>query len=324
MPPPVADPARRLSATDAAFAGFRLARARPQVVLALAAVNFALLVVFALAMVTLAGPDLARMQALGPHPNPDQALALLGRLTPFYTLAVVLVLATYAVVYAAVCRALLRPSAGWSGAVRLGRDELRQGLVLLSVALLLFAVYVLLLIVGVIAAGLVGAAVPTLRAAPGVLAIAVGLVVAGALLFAGVRLSLASPLAFDEGRVDLKGAWRLTRGRFWPLFGAYLLAWFVMLVLAVVMLVAYAALGLAAGGSAGLNGVFQADISSLAGYFTPMTLLYMAASSLLYGLGFAVLVGAAVDAYRQIAGRGDAAGAPSAVSDRSTHFGLHV
>lgn len=325
MPPPVAPPAHPFSATDAAFAGFRLARRRPQVVLALAAVNLVLLLVFGVAMVAMAGPDLARMQTLGPRPDPAEAMALLGRLAPFYGLSVVLVLVTYAVVYAAVCRAMLRPGGGWAGVLALGVDELRQGLVLLLVGLAVFVIYIALAVAGVLIAVVLGLAAPALRAAPGLLALAVGVVILGGVLAAAVRLSLASPLAFDQGRVDLKGAWRLTRGRFWPLLGAYVLAWFVMLVLFLAFFVAYAAVGFAAaGGAAGLKTVFQPDTTTLAAYFSPLTVLYMVGTSLLYGLGFAVLVGVSVDAYRQITGAGALSGPAVARTDRSTHFGLHV
>ena len=144
-------------------------------------------------------------------------------------------------------------------------------------------------------------------------------------MIVSVRLSLASPLAFDQGRIDLKAAWRMTRGRFWALFGSFLLAWSMMIVLGLAFLVGYSALAfVASGGAAGLKGLFSPDMSSLSAYFTPLTVLYMVASSLLYGLGFAVLVGVGVDAYRQLAGRGSPTGPVVERTDRSTHFGLHV
>jgi hypothetical protein len=49
-------------------------------------------------------------------------------------------------------------------------------------------------------------------------------VVALLTIWVGVRLSLATPMAFKERHVSLVAAWELTRGRFWPMFGMIVLS----------------------------------------------------------------------------------------------------
>jgi hypothetical protein len=46
-----------------------------------------------------------------------------------------------------------------------------------------------------------------------------------------VRLSLAFPLTVMRGRIVIGEAWRASRGRFWTLFGAYIVIFLLMLVL---------------------------------------------------------------------------------------------
>ena len=54
----------------------------------------------------------------------------------------------------------------------------------------------------------------------------------GAMIYAEVRLSLAFPLTFMRRSFVIGEAWRLTRGRFWTLFGAYFIIGLVYMVLA--------------------------------------------------------------------------------------------
>jgi hypothetical protein len=54
--------------------------------------------------------------------------------------------------------------------------------------------------------------------------LALGLLAAvGLMLMLAVRLSLAPPLTFATGRIDLFGSWALTRGRAGRILGAYAL-----------------------------------------------------------------------------------------------------
>jgi hypothetical protein len=48
-----------------------------------------------------------------------------------------------------------------------------------------------------------------------------------------VRVSLAYPLTFLRGRIVIGEAWRLSHGRFWTLFGGYLIVFLVALALAI-------------------------------------------------------------------------------------------
>ena len=116
----------------------------------------------------------------------------------------------------------------------------------------------------------------------------VGLFVA-AYVYVMVRFSLASAMTFDTGKVSLLKSWRLTKGRFWPMFGAYLIAGILALVVGLLgLIVMYVAALL--GGVDGLSFIFRPDMSSLAAYFTPARLVYLALSGVVYALVWPVLL----------------------------------
>jgi len=126
----------------------------------------------------------------------------------------------FIVLYNAVFRAVLFPQESKAAYLRVGMDELRVlGLlvamgVVATVAIVLFGILIGL-VVGALAVVVSGAA--TLLAF---------LTAAGLWLFAifvTVRLSLAAPLTVYRRQIVIGPAWRLTRGRFWTLFVAYLL-----------------------------------------------------------------------------------------------------
>jgi hypothetical protein len=50
-----------------------------------------------------------------------------------------------------------------------------------------------------------------------------------------VRLSLAGAITFSERRIHVSKSWELTRGRFWPLAWAYVLAFLLWLLLIFLM-----------------------------------------------------------------------------------------
>jgi len=57
----------------------------------------------------------------------------------------------------------------------------------------------------------------------------------GATIYAEVRLSLAFPLTFVRRNFVIGEAWRLTKGRFWTLFGAYFVIWLLVMVLMAIL-----------------------------------------------------------------------------------------
>jgi hypothetical protein len=133
------------------------------------------------------------------------------------------------------------------------------------------------------------------------LAIALPAIICGFIYFA-VRLSLASPLTFDTGRIDPMAAWRMTRGRFWPLLGAYFIA-FALSIVVVVLTFAIAAAAIAViGGIGALGPAFQSDLGTVGAVLTPTRLAYLAVSAVGQALIWPVTMTPPAAIYRALAG----------------------
>ena len=170
------------------------------------------------------------MSMMGIDENTDPALALsafgsfFGQLMLVYLAFICL----YNVLLTAAQRAMLRPEESGFAYLRLGGDELRQIGLSIIIGLLFVLVYVIaLFVLGIVAvvAGLgagMGAPGEGSAAAFGLLSILGLLVIFCFMMFLWVRVSLAFPLTLLRGRIVLGEAWRLSRGHFWTLFGAYL------------------------------------------------------------------------------------------------------
>lgn len=294
------------SPTDAALEGFRITRERPRVLLVWAVANLLISVVMGLMLIGLFGPTLAEMEAISQQgsEDPAEALAMLQKLAPLYTLMIPAGLLVIAVTSAAVYRVVLRPSDSRFGYLRLGRDELR--LALLMLVYLVLAVgftFVVTLVAGLLAAGAgaLGGAAGTL------LGVLIGLATLGFIVFVAVRLSLAGPMTFAERRLRVFESWSVTRGNFWRLLGAYVLAIVLALIVALLALVIYVALAaVTVGGDLSQVGrVFAPDTTSIGAYFTPAMLIYLVFGAFLGAVQNAVIYAPPAVAYRELAGAGE-------------------
>jgi len=304
----------RFSASDVAMTGFGVVRQRPKVLLWWVLLHLVFISVSSTLLLTLAGPALTQMMALqASHPGDDPAaqaafLRLFQQLAPVYLLLVPVTLAFYALLFAAMSRAVLRPGDNAFGYLRLGADEWRQFLLFLWASVVGIGLELALIVVGTVLVIVVAAAYAAMNrnaatgagggAAMAALAL-VGLFVA-AYVYVMVRFSLASAMTFDTGKVSLLKSWRLTKGRFWPMFGAYLIAGILALVVGLLGLIVMYVVALLVGGVDGLSFIFRPDMSSLAAYFTPARLVYLALSGVVYALVWPVLLTPPAAIYRAI------------------------
>jgi hypothetical protein len=279
------------SATDASLIGFRIVAERPWAVAIWAALQLAVSLTLAL-LTTSAGPAYARLGAiiLQPAPDPATAAQLMAQVAPSYFAQVLLSLAVYSLLFAAMDRAVLRPEERGLAWLRLGVDELRQfGLfallygALLICAMLLGVIFALLspLLLFLIPAAIVG------------------------FVFVAVRLSLVSPLAFARGRIDLAGAWAMSRGRFWPIFGAYVIAFALSIVVLVLTLaIAFAAVSVVGGGVDAVGEVMRGDFSSPAALMSPPRLAYIVVISIGQALIWPITLAPPAAIYRALGAPG--------------------
>jgi len=296
------------SMQDAAFTGFRVVREHPKALAFWALAALAASLVFGTVFVSMAGPALTTLQAINSQPSrdPTQVLALFGQLAPAYGLFFGAAIAFNSFLYAAMNRAVFRPTDDRFGYFRAGADELRQfGLQLLAFVMFV-GVYLVLMVVMVLLAILFALAS---KAAAGI-GVALGVAaVLCALVFLAVRFSLASALTFDGGRVNLFGSWTLTRGRFWPLFGTYLLAFALAVVVYMLsLLVIFAAAAMVSGGNP-MTTMFNADMTSLAAYFSPTRIVQMVLGAGVSALIWPLMLTPAAAIYRCLVPAA-AAGAP--------------
>ncbi len=292
------------SATSAATEGFGIVRREPWTVAAWAVVALVFSLASTVVMIPLMGPMLAGMTSGKPVPQ-AQALASLGDALRVEGVFVPVALISIAVFSCAVYRAVLRPDDRRFARLRIGGDELRMVLLMVVVGLIaLVGIVAVVVVLGVV----VGVVMATTPASNGV-ATAVAVVVAyGAMLWGGVwlgvRLSLAGPMTFAQRRLRITSAWKLTRGRFWPLLGSYLLALAFLLILYMVAFSFYGVIGFAAGGGSIANvatSLLRPDYSSLRAFFTPTRLIYQVIGALVGSVICAVYFAPAAAAYRSIA-----------------------
>jgi hypothetical protein len=122
-------------------------------------------------------------------------------------------------------------------------------------------------------------------------------------IWVGVRLSLVTPYTFAEHKIDLKGAWGLTRGRFWPLLGMLVLAViFYIMVWLLISIIGVALVALAGGPEA------IADVRRLGPAALIAFVLYLALELILQVVQVVMISSPLAVAYKQL--HGDAPAEP--------------
>lgn len=291
----------QFSPTDAALEGFRIVRERPKALLGCSVFTFGVNVL-GIAVDLLMPPEARRaLEALeGQEPlAPGRLLEALIVLSP----QILVGLMVQCVMAAAVYRILLGKERGWLGYFRLGHTEFRLmalTLIYLVLFMFLFAAGTLFaVIVSTVVAGLGEAAILLFGSAAWIFALAV-------MVFVVVRVSLAPVITFKQRRIAITDSWPLTKGHFWHLTGAYVLAIACILVVAVLAMlvflpVAGAAIMLTGGSLSDVAAIIRPAEPSLAAYFEPLRVVYLAVSSLFTALWFTVIAAPGAFAYRTFA-----------------------
>jgi hypothetical protein len=171
------------------------------------------------------------------------------------------------------CGALLRlafaPDHPGEAAFRPGRSGFQWGRVewrLIGVGLLGFAVFVAAALLFGVVYAVAGGAMPDatgIHRPPPAVAIAAGLVLFCALVYVGLRLSMAMPATVDRGEIRFFRTWPLTRGAVLPIFGANLLIAAVVLGFSLIAIFGGMALGAVVGAAASFAAAGPAKMDAI-------------------------------------------------------------
>ncbi len=291
------------SISEAAFAGFRIVRERPRAVVVWTVIQLAISLVGGGALVALAGPDLMRLRDLGASAGVragGEVLALVERLAPLYGLMLLFFLAFNSLLQAAMNRAVMRPADERFGYFRLGADEARQFALMLLIFALALGVYLAAILAAVAIGGVVALAA---KPAVGLAVVLCALAAGGAAIFLAVRLSLASAQTFATGKVSLFGSWTLTRGRFWPILGTYILSGAFAAVVYLLWFVLSFAVVAAIGGVGAVAGAMEPNLSSLTAFLTPVALVRTVLGAIVTALVWPVLGAPPAVIYQRLTAR---------------------
>jgi len=289
------------SATNAAFEGFKVVRRHP-LALIFWALFYAGIMIAGLALV--GGSLIGLMSAVealetSGATSPEANMPVLAGYMTVFAIIVPVSLIASAMIYAAVSRAVLRPTESAFGYLRLGMDEVR----VLVVSLALFVVFMVL---GSVVVGIIGvvAGITTAADMPALWLLVVLLVCAAIALFAwlGVRLSLAIPITMAERRIAIFDSFAFTKGRFWPLLGMALLAFVMSMVVGLLGSLVALPVQLATGGLESLAELEGESLQVIVQTAWPAIAAWVVVNAVMSALQVAVLYAPFSAAYRDLKG----------------------
>lgn len=203
----------------------RFVRDHPVMLIVWSAINLVLGVAMRVIMAPIYQARLAALTA-GTHPQ----MPSFGSFVPVW----IGIMAVMIILYTAVFRAVLFPEERRFAYLRIGLDELR----LLGLIVVLGAGFALawmaMLIVGGLAIAAAGTVLGFGRQTMIPVALLLFFILWCGLAFIAVRLLPAQPLTLLRRKIIIGEAWRLTRGHFWRLLGAFLI---LFLLIAIVSLI---------------------------------------------------------------------------------------
>ena len=204
------------SPTDAAFEGFRLTKEKPLAVLAWSAIFAGTILVASMLIVMGLAPKLAGAASNLDTDNPAVVMAALSKVAPVLLALLGVWVVLSAIISAAIYRCVLDPSDSRHAYLQFGPDEVRQ-IGALFICLLAAMGFSLVLSIVLVA--------PLQALHAGKVAVFLGDVAILSLqIWFGLRLAMLPPLTFGAKRIDVKAAWKMTKGQVPRLLSMYILA----------------------------------------------------------------------------------------------------
>lgn len=289
----------RFSASDAAFSGFRLVRENLKTIAIWAAVMTVLSIVSNVLAIQFFGPKLEALLSYvsdNNNPDPEEFFRRAADLTPLMLWSLPYSLIVNGVIFAGLNRLVLRPQDSRFAYLRLGKQELRQAAVWVLTSLILMGV----LFAGSLVSGFLAALGGPTGAFLGLLGLVGSFCV---MVYLAVRLSFAPAVTFETDKVTILKSLPETKGLFWPLLGAYLLAVVMSIIVVLLIWTIVSAIGLIASGDLSATGkMLRADTSSLQAYFTPAGIVQALFSGVISILTTLIVFGPAPTIYRELKG----------------------
>lgn len=291
----------KFSASDAAFSGFRLVRENLKVVGIWAGAMTVLSIIHTAITIHFVGPQLEALSSSmdsAANAGDAQALATAGEgMTAVMLWLLPYSLALGAIVTSSINRLILQHEEKGFFYLGFGMVELRQ----IGVAALMYVTLMGVLLIGSLLTGFMSAMGGATGAFLGLLS-ALGTI--GAVIFLLVRLSFSSPATFEAGKLMFLRSMPLTKGSFWPLFGAYVLAMIMaLIVFLLVSAIIAGAAALISGDIAVSARMMRADTTSLKAYFSPIGIAQSLFSGVLAVLINLVVFSPAPTIYRELKAR---------------------
>lgn len=284
------------SATDAAFEGFRVARERPLTIVAWAGVFLAMNIAGIVLQTTLGDQksidEMMEMIRLGQSTSAHLG-DFFAKQLPYLAATIPISLLFYGIMFAAAFRVVIEPESSSNG-LQVGVQELRQTWLIIVISLLLFVANTGMLFFGLV---LINATAMVSKAVGGFVGFVVFLTWFALYIVVPIRLSLAGPQTFTEHRLRPFNSWSLTRGRFWPIAGTYVLA------TAFAVIVMLLGMSVIAGLVAVTGNQLEPTITptTLSGYLQPVYVVVTISWSVLEAMAWAILICPAAVVYQHIA-----------------------